>query len=143
LSCNFTNTLQAAFAPIFFKQKITQQICKQRKAAKKTFEQIEQLVKCNLHQGLISPTFYKKLLLEAFTQKDPQSAKKIDSLTVYFALLESARIKDGHKMLVKSTPGRLATKRCFNVMQDRNQRVTRGQSYKTVRHLFRCLTLLT
>ncbi len=39
-----------------------------------------------------------------FTSTDPKSAKKTDCLTVFFALLGSARIKAAHKKLVKSTP---------------------------------------
>ncbi len=35
---------------------------------------------------------------------DPQSAKNIVKLSVFFALLGSARIKAASKMLVKSTP---------------------------------------
>jgi len=37
---------------------------------------------------------------------DPKRAKKTDELTVFFALLGSARIKSAHEMFVKSTPGR-------------------------------------
>jgi hypothetical protein len=36
---------------------------------------------------------------------DSKSAKKTDSLTVYFAVLGYARVKAVRKMLVKSTPG--------------------------------------
>ncbi len=35
---------------------------------------------------------------------DPKSVKKADSLTVFFALLESARLKGARKMFVKLTP---------------------------------------
>jgi len=34
----------------------------------------------------------------------PKSTKKIDNVTVYFALLESARLKAAHRMLMKLTP---------------------------------------
>jgi hypothetical protein len=36
---------------------------------------------------------------------DLKSAIKTNSLTVFFALLGSARVKAAHKLLVKSTPG--------------------------------------
>ncbi len=35
---------------------------------------------------------------------DPKSANQTDSLTVFFALLGSARVKAASKMLVKSIP---------------------------------------
>ena len=44
------------------------------------------------------------MLREAFTCEYPKSAKKTDSLTVFFALLGSFRIKAAHKILVKLTP---------------------------------------
>jgi len=34
-----------------------------------------------------------------------QKCKKADSLTVFFALLGSARVKAAHRMLMKLTPG--------------------------------------
>jgi len=37
-------------------------------------------------------------------QVDPESAKNIDNLTVYFALSRSARTNVAHRMLTKLTP---------------------------------------
>ena len=45
------------------------------------------------------------ILCAAFTQADPKSAKKTDSLTVFFVLMGSVCVKALRKMLVKSTPG--------------------------------------
>jgi len=50
--------------------------------------------------GSISPTFYKKLLRAQI----PEAQKETDGLTVFFALLGSARKKAFRKMLVKLTP---------------------------------------
>jgi len=44
-------------------------------------------------------------LRKAFTNVCPKSAKKADSLTVFFALLGSGRVKAACKMLMKLTPG--------------------------------------
>jgi hypothetical protein len=41
--------------------------------------------------------------IAAFTQADSKSAKKTNSLTVFFVLLGSAHLKAVHKLLVKST----------------------------------------
>jgi len=35
---------------------------------------------------------------------DPESVKKIDKLTIFFTLLESARIKADRRMLMKLSP---------------------------------------
>jgi len=43
-------------------------------------------------------------LRSAFTHTDPESAKKSDSLTVFFALLGSSQVRADRKMLRKSTP---------------------------------------
>jgi len=43
------------------------------------------------------------VLLAAFVHADPESAKKTDSLTVFFALLGSACITAARKMLMKFT----------------------------------------
>jgi len=64
-------------------------------------------------QGSISSTFYAKLLHEKISQK----RKKYFRLDWFFVLLRSARIKVGHKMLVKSTPAvnySPAVKLCYN-----------------------------
>jgi len=45
------------------------------------------------------------ILRAAFTRADPESAKKIDNLTVFFVLLESAYAKAAHRMLMKLTHG--------------------------------------
>jgi len=57
--------------------------------------------------GQISATFYEQLLHAQI----PKAQKKTDSMTVFFALLESAHIKAVRKMLVKSTPGQISAKR--------------------------------
>ncbi len=44
------------------------------------------------------------ILREAYVCADPKSAKRRDSLTVFFALLGSTRIKVERKMLMKFTP---------------------------------------
>jgi len=46
------------------------------------------------------------ILREAYVCADPKSAKRRDSLTVFFALLGSFCVKAAHKMFVKSTPDR-------------------------------------
>jgi len=48
----------------------------------------------------ISTTFYAQL----FVHTDPESAKKKDNLTVFFALLGTVRIKAGCRKLMKLTP---------------------------------------
>jgi len=50
----------------------------------------------------ISSTFYEQHLRVQISK----AQKKTDSLTVFFALLESARVKASPKMLVKLTPAR-------------------------------------
>jgi len=47
---------------------------------------------------------FTNILQAAFTLPDPKSAKKTDSLTVFFALLGSVCIKALCKMLMKSAP---------------------------------------
>jgi hypothetical protein len=49
------------------------------------------LTRCQFHQ------------LEAFMRADPKSAKKTNSLTAFFVLLESVHTKAVGKVLVKST----------------------------------------
>ncbi len=49
---------------------------------------------------------FTNVLRKAFMSLDPKRANKTDSLTVFFALLESARVKASPKMLVKLTPAR-------------------------------------
>jgi hypothetical protein len=44
---------------------------------------------------------FTNILLKAFNRADPKSAKKTDSLSVFFALLGSAGVKALLKMLVK------------------------------------------
>jgi len=44
------------------------------------------------------------ILCSAFTFADPKSAKNIDCLTAFFALLGSVQVKAAHKMLMKLTP---------------------------------------
>jgi len=41
----------------------------------------------------------------SFTRADPKSTKRLDELTVFFALLGSVSAKAVHRMLVKLTPG--------------------------------------
>ena len=43
---NFTNILQAAFAPLFFCQKYTMPNCKYKKAAQNTFNKKAACIKC-------------------------------------------------------------------------------------------------
>ena len=57
----------------------------------------------------ISPTFYKQLLRSQRSRK----RKKQLNLTVFFALLGSARLKAARKTLVKLTPGHLFTRHFF------------------------------
>jgi len=47
---------------------------------------------------------FTNILRKAFTYTDPKSAKKTESLTVFFALWESARVKAACKIWLKSTP---------------------------------------
>jgi len=51
-------------------------------------------------------------------RKDPKSTKMTDSLTVFFAILESSHVKAAHKMLVKSTPREQG--RGLNLLQQTN-----------------------
>jgi len=44
------------------------------------------------------------VLWAAFMPSDPESAKKTDNFTVFFALLGSAHVKAVCKLLVKSNP---------------------------------------
>jgi len=48
---------------------------------------------------------FTNILFEAFMSKDPQSAKKTDNLTMFFALLGYVHVKTEQKMLVKLTQG--------------------------------------
>jgi len=41
----------------------------------------------------------------AFACKDPESIKKTDNFTVFFALSGSVRIKAAHRTSIKLTPG--------------------------------------
>ncbi len=45
------------------------------------------------------------VLQAPFERKDPESTKKADSMTVFFALLRSARLNTALRMLMKFTPG--------------------------------------
>jgi len=47
---------------------------------------------------------FTNILQATYTHKDPRSAKNIDNLTVFSALLGSARTKAALKRLVKLTP---------------------------------------
>jgi len=58
---------------------------------------------------LISGVDFTNIVHAAFMLTDPKSAKKTNSLTVFFALLGSARIKTYRKMLEKLTPGVFVT----------------------------------
>jgi len=49
--------------------------------------------------------YFINILRAAFTNTDPENAKKTDNFTVFFALLGSTRVKALCKMLVKLTPG--------------------------------------
>jgi len=55
---------------------------------------------------------FTNILCATFIQADPKSAKKTDSLTVFFALLGYSRVKAWCKMFVKPTPGRVQKRRC-------------------------------
>jgi len=48
---------------------------------------------------------FTSILHIAFMRADPKSAKKIDGLTVFFALLGSAFVKASFKMWLKLIPG--------------------------------------
>jgi len=48
---------------------------------------------------------FTNVLCEAFMLVDPESVKKIDNLTVFFTLLESASVKAVYRMLMKLSPG--------------------------------------
>jgi len=48
---------------------------------------------------------FTHVLRAAFTRADPKSAIKLLNLTVFFALLGSARVKAARRTLVKLTPG--------------------------------------
>jgi len=54
-----------------------------------------------------STLFYRQLLRTQI----PKSTKKTDRLTVFFALLGSARIKDARKTLMILTPGGIQQRR--------------------------------
>jgi hypothetical protein len=54
--------------------------------------------------GVSSEVNFANILRAAFTYPNPKSEKRTDNLTVFFALLGSARVKAAHKMLVKFTP---------------------------------------
>ena len=58
-----------------------------------------------LHFNFPSGVNFTNVLWAAFTCADPKSAKKLLNLTVFFALLGSARVKAAHRTLVKLTPG--------------------------------------
>ncbi len=45
------------------------------------------------------------VLPAAFRLADPESAKQIDNLTVFFALSGSARVKAARRTLMKLNPG--------------------------------------
>jgi hypothetical protein len=62
--------------------------------------------KYNTHTYFLSSpgVNFNNILLKAFTWADPKSAEKIEGLTVFFALLGSARFKASSKMLMKLTP---------------------------------------
>jgi len=53
----------------------------------------------------LSTVNFINVLWAAFSNADPKSAKKTDNLTVFFALLESARLNAARKTLTKLTPG--------------------------------------
>ncbi len=48
---------------------------------------------------------FTNVLRKTFTRADPKSTKKTDGLAIFFALLESSRIKAAHKMLMKLNSG--------------------------------------
>jgi hypothetical protein len=61
------------------------------------------MIRCPFHQHLraaFTHSFYAQR-----TRADLKSAKETGSLSAFFALLGSARVKASHKALVKSTPG--------------------------------------
>jgi len=55
--------------------------------------------------GFIPSVNFNNILHEAFTCKDPKSAKNTVKLSFFFAHLGLAVLKAELKMLVKSTPG--------------------------------------
>jgi hypothetical protein len=48
---------------------------------------------------------FVNVLRAAFACADPESAKKTDNLTSFFALKGSVCVKAAHRMLMKLTPG--------------------------------------
>jgi len=50
---------------------------------------------------LIPRVNFTNILCATFTHADPESAKKTDSLTLFFALLRSVCVKAAQKMLLK------------------------------------------
>ncbi len=55
--------------------------------------------------GCCQTVNFTKVLCAAITLLDPESVKKIDNLTVFFALLGSARVKVISRTLMKLIPG--------------------------------------
>ena len=61
-------------------------------------------VKTKFALVIISGVNFTNVLRAAFMRADPKSAIKLLNLTVFFALLGSARIKAARRTLVKLTP---------------------------------------
>ena len=65
----------------------------------------EAIVVIKNNKSIYWPGFnFTNILRAAFTRADPKSAKKQLNLTVFFALLGSARVKAACRTLVKLTP---------------------------------------
>jgi len=75
--------------------------------------QSQNVTRDKLHEALSYKKLSSKMLMKltpwvlraAFMHADPESAKKTDNLTVFFALLGSARAKAARRTLMKLTPG--------------------------------------
>jgi len=55
------------------------------------------------------------ILHEVLKRADPKSAKKTVKLSLFFAFLESVRVKAGRKMLVKLAPGAILSTFVVNI----------------------------
>jgi len=78
------------FCPIFFKLDLK---------IDSTFKFIFELLSC-----FTSGLNFINILEAAFMRADPERTKKIDNLTVFFALSGSTRVKAAYRMLMKLTP---------------------------------------
>ena len=83
------------------------------------------------------------ILRAAFTCADPKSAIKLLNMTVFFALLGSARVKAARRTLVKLNPGVDGTKSIFNMFSDAKLVQTRKFIEYICKKLSFTLTCLT